>query len=110
MLEVVLRLQPAAGIEGVGDADSSGAFELYSDIELIILFQETSVNGVEDVVLVVVPVVLGQLSGDLPQLGGEAGPAGDAETVLQRCRHGVLLLRAVLPEVGAAGILLCAGV
>ena len=40
MLKVIVRLQSAAGHEGVGDADGSGVSELHSDIEIIILLKK----------------------------------------------------------------------
>jgi len=38
MLKVFVGFQPAAGHEGIGDADCGGVSELYSDVELIIFF------------------------------------------------------------------------
>ena len=53
----------------------------------------------------VVPVFVRKLGGDALQLVGKAVFAGNVEAAFQRRRHGVaVLLRAVLPEEGAAGI------
>ena len=36
MAEILLRLQPAAGHQGVGDADGGGCLELHFDVKFII--------------------------------------------------------------------------
>ena len=57
MLKVVFRLQATAGHKGKGDTDGGGVSELLSDVKRIILLQKTSVNDVEQIVLMVIPVV-----------------------------------------------------
>lgn len=53
----------------------------------------------------VVPVFVRKLGGDALQLVGKAVFAGNVEAVFQRRRYSVpVLLRAVLPEEGAAGV------
>lgn len=99
MLEIIVRFQAAAGHKGVGDADRGGIAERRSDIELIILLQKGTVNDVEDVVLMVVPVFVRQPRGDLLQLVREAVRAGDLKAVLQRRRHRVPVFLPILPEV-----------
>ena len=39
VFKVILRLHPAAGHEGVGDADRRGVFERHFDVVIIILLQ-----------------------------------------------------------------------
>ncbi len=78
MLKVIFRLQAAAGHEGKGDADGGGVSELLSDVKRIILLQKTSVNDVEQIVLMVVPVVRRKLTGDFFKLVGKAVLAGNA--------------------------------
>ena len=110
MLKVVLRLQAAAGHQGIGDADGGGTSESHFDVEVIILFQKAPVNDTEKVLPVIVPVSLRQLIGDLFQLFRKSVFAGDAIASLQSGGHGLLMLRAVLPQPGAAGVLLLPGV
>ena len=63
MFKVVLRFQATTGHENIGNADGGGIFELHSDVECIVLLQKTSVNDVNDVLLVVGPVFLRKLAG-----------------------------------------------
>lgn len=105
MLKVFVGFQTAAGHEGVGHADRGGISELCSDVEFIIFLQKAAVNDVEDVVLMILPILLCHLSGDLLQLVGKALFAGDFILLFQRCRNRVLMLRMVLPSERAARIL-----
>ncbi|WP_369683763.1 hypothetical protein [uncultured Alistipes sp.] len=68
MGEILLRGQPAAGHQGIGDADGGGGFELDFDVKFIVLLQKGIVNDVEEVTPVVRPVFPGQPAGDLGQL------------------------------------------
>jgi hypothetical protein len=104
MLKVFIGFQPTAGQNRVGDADGCGASELRSDVELIIFLQKAAVNDVEDVVLMVLPIFVRQLSGDLLQLIGKTFFAGNLIFLFQRRRNRVLMLWAVLPKVRTAGI------
>ncbi|WP_313293053.1 hypothetical protein [Faecalispora jeddahensis] len=104
MLKVFVRFQPAARQNRVSDADGSGASELRPDVELIIFFQEAVVNDVENVVLMILPIFVRQLSGDLIQLIGKAFFSGNLIFLFQRRRNRVLMLRTVLPKVRTAGI------
>ena len=40
MLEILLRIQPTSGHQGVGDADGGGRLELDFDVEIIVLLQK----------------------------------------------------------------------
>ena len=62
--KVFLRLQSAAGQQGVGGADDSGISERCPDVEVIIFFQKRTVNDANDVILIVVPVFIHKLGGD----------------------------------------------
>ena len=75
MAEILLRLQPTAGHQGVGDADSGGGFELDFDVVLIVLFQKGTVNDRENIPPVVGPVFLRQLGGHIGQLLGQVAAA-----------------------------------
>jgi hypothetical protein len=104
MLKVFIGVEAAAGQNCVGDADSCGASELSSDVELIIFLQKAAVNSVKNVVLMFLPIFVRQLSGDLLQLVGKTFFTGNLILPFQRCRNRVLMLRAVLPKVRTAGI------
>ena len=68
MCKVAFRIQTAPRHEGIGNADGGGASELRSDVKRIILRQKTSVNDVEDVLLVFLPIVRRKLGRDAFQL------------------------------------------
>lgn len=104
MLKVFVGFQTAAGHEGVGQTDRGGVSELCSNVEFIIFLQKAAVNDVEDVVLMILPILLCHLSGDLLQLVGKALFAGNLIFLSQRSRNRALMLRAIPPKVRAAGI------
>jgi len=100
MLEVGFRLQPAAGHKGVGDADRGGVSECRANVKSIILFQKGTVNDIEDVMLMLIPVFTRQLRGDPLQLVNEAVLAGNIKAGLhRRTYHVPVLFITVLPEV-----------
>ena len=99
MLEVVIRFQAAAGHEHISDADSSGTAKCRASVKLIIPLQEGTVNGADDVPLILIPIFSRQLLGDLLQLGGEAIRTGSVKAALQRRSYHVLVFRLILPEV-----------
>ncbi len=84
MGKVFVRLQPAAGHEGVGDADGGAVSESNSYVEIIIFFQKGIVNDVEDVKLMLHPILIGHLRGDAFKLIGKAVCAGNVIAALQR--------------------------
>ena len=61
---VIAGFQSAAGHKSVCDADGSRIAELYSDVEIIILFQERIGNVVENIPLIGVPVFICELCGN----------------------------------------------
>lgn len=71
VVEVVFRLQSAAGHQSVSDADGGCCLELYSDVKLIIFLQKGTVNDIEEVLLMLRPVFLSQFSGYLGELSGK---------------------------------------
>ena len=83
MGEVFLRLQAAAGHEGVGDADSGGVAKRYLDVVVIIPLQKAPVNDVEKVILVVVPVFPCNLTGDFFKLVGQSVLPGNTVPLRQ---------------------------
>ena len=86
MAEILLRFQPAAGHEGIGDADGGGGFELHLDVVLIVLLQKGTVNDIENVLPVFVPVFLRQLGGHISQLLGQV-VAAHIVVAFQHGRH-----------------------
>lgn len=110
MLKVFVRLQAAAGHEGVGDADGGGVAEGHAYVEIIIAVKERIVNDVEDVPLVAHPVFVGELRGDLFKLCLNAVLAGHIVPALQHIGYGGGVFILVFPQVDAAGALRAAGV
>ena len=86
MAEILLRFQPAAGHEGIGDADGGGGFELHLDVVLIVLLQKGTVNDRENIPPVVGPVFLRQLGGHISQLLGQV-VAAHIVVAFQHGRH-----------------------
>ena len=109
MAEILLRLQPTAGHQGIGDADSGGGFELDFDVVLIVLFQKGTVNDRENIPPVVGPVFLRQLGGHIGQLLGQVAAAHIIVAFQHRHdRRGVFLVHR--PQPGGAGVFTGAGV
>lgn len=104
MLKVVLRLQPAPRHQRIGDADGGGVSERHSDVEIIILLKERIFNDVKNVALMVVPVFVGKLRGDLFKLIGKIAVAGNVIIAFQHGGHGVAVFWAIIPQIDAAGI------
>ena len=109
MAEILLRLQPAAGHQGVGDADRGGGFELDFDVVLIVLLQKGTVNDRENIPPVVSPVFLRQFGGHIGQLLGQVAAAHIIVSLQHRHdRRGVFLVQR--PQPGGAGMFTGAGV
>ena len=99
VFKVILRLHPAAGHEGVGDADRSGVFERHLDVVIIILLQVRIRNDAEDVAGMVAPVFRSKLGSDALELLREAVFAGNAVITLQ---HGAHAVRSCIPSCAAS--------
>ena len=110
VFKVILRLHPAAGHEGVGDADRRGVFERHLDVVIIILLQIGIRNDAEDVAGMVAPVFRSKLRSDALELLRKAVFAGNAVITLQHGAHAVGMRVFQLPQVDAAGVFLSAGV
>ena len=109
MAEILLRLQPAAGHQGVGDADRGGGFELHPDVFFIVLLQKGTVNDIENVLPVVRPVFFRQTGGHIGQLLGQFFAAHTVVSLQHRHdRRGVFLVHR--PQPGGAGMFTGAGV
>ena len=82
MLEILFRIQPTARHQGIGDTDGGGGLKLDFDVEFIVLLQERTVNDVAEVLLMLVPILAGQLSGHISELLGKI-VTGNAIAALQ---------------------------
>ena len=71
MLEILFRIQPTAGHQGIGDADGGGGLKLDFDVEIIVLLQERTVNDVAEVLLMLVPILTRQFSSHINELLGK---------------------------------------
>ena len=109
MLEILFRIQPTAGHQGVSDADGGGGLKLDFDVEIIVLLQERTVNDVAEVLLVLVPILTRQLSGHIGELLGKI-VTGNAVVALQHGRHRPDVLFLQLPQPGGAGMFAGPGV
>ena len=109
MLEILFRIQPTAGHQGVGDADGGGGLKLDFDVEIIVLLQERTVNDVAEVLLMLVPILTRQLSGHIGELLGEI-VTDNAVAALQHGRHRPDVLFFQLPQPGGAGMFTGPGV
>ena len=109
MAEILLRFQPAAGHEGIGDADGGGGFELHLDVVLIVLLQKGTVNDIEKVLLMLRPIFIRQLTGHIGELLGEIIPADPIGT-LQHGLHRNHVLFFQLPQPRGAGMFTGSGI
>lgn len=110
MLEVVLRLQPAAAHESIGDTDGCGGSELDSYIEIIILLQKRILKDVEEITLVLIPVFIRKLGSDRFQLLLETIGTRDIVSTLQHGGDTVRMLWAKLPQPDSTGVFQAAGI
>ena len=109
MLEILFRIQPTAGHQGVGDTDGGGRLKLDFDVEIIVLLQERTVNDVAEVLLMLVPILTRQLSGHIGELLGKI-VTGNTVVALQHGRHRPDVLFLQLPQPGGAGMFTGPGV
>ena len=109
MLEILLRIQPTAGHQGICNADGGSCLELYSFVKFIVLLKERIVNDIEEVALMLVPILTGQLSGHIGELLGKI-VTGNAVVALQHGRHRPDVLFLQLPQPGGSGMFTGAGV
>ena len=110
MLEILFRIQPTARHQGIGDTDGGSGLKLDFDVVIIVLRQERTVNDVEDILLVGEEVFRDFHRGNLFQEVRKAARITNIVLQLQRIGNDLFMLRAEIPEVGAAGTLRGAGV
>ena len=108
MGEIALRLQSAPIHQRVGDARGHGVPKSHAYVVIIIVLQETAVNDVEDVPLVVRPVFVGKPDGNSGKLFfQDHAMVGHIVVLHQHIPDGGLMLRLKLPDVRlptAAGV------
>ncbi|WP_242828480.1 hypothetical protein [Enterocloster clostridioformis] len=109
MLEILFRIQPTAGHQGIGDADGGGGLKLDFDVVIIVLREERTVNDVAEVLLMLVPILTGQFSGHIGELLGKI-VTSNAVVALQHGRHRPDVLFLQLPQPGGSGMLTGAGI
>ena len=109
MLEILVCIQPAAGHQGVGDADGGGGLKLDFDVEIIVLLQERTVNDVAEVLLMLVPILTRQFSSHINELLGKI-VTGNAVVAFKHGRHRPNVLFLQLPQPGGTGVFAGAGV
>ena len=109
MLEILFRIQPTAGHQGIGDADGGGGLKLDFDVEIIVLLQERTVNDVAEVLLMLVPILTRQFSSHINELLGKI-VTGNAVVAFQHGRHRPNVLFLQLPQPGGTGVFAGAGV
>ncbi|MDO5545867.1 MAG: hypothetical protein Q4F81_08600 [Eubacteriales bacterium] len=103
MVKILFRLQPTTGHQGIGDADSGGRAELHRYVKFIVLLQKGIVNDAENVLLVIVPIFICQLSGNTGQLLGKIAVC-DTIAALQHGGHWNDMFWLHGPEPRAAGV------
>lgn len=87
MPEILLRVQPAAGHQRVGDAGGGGVSERHLYVVIIIVLQKRTVNDAENIPLVVLPVVFYQPVRHKLQLILQAIPARNLIAGFQGPQH-----------------------
>ena len=104
-----VRFNAAPGQQQVGDAGGPSRLELHLDAKIIIPFQKRSVNDVEDIPAVVVPVIIHQPARQVRKLLGKVRVA-DAVSFFEHLRHRLAELIGHPPLVGVQGVSAGAGV
>ena len=109
-VKVGISRQTAAGKQDVGGADGGCVEECHAFVIVMIPLQIRSVNDAEDVLLVGKEIFCDFDGGNLLQLLFDAAIIGNGKLFLQSVRNCLLMLRAVFPEIGAAGAFGAAGI
>ena len=100
---MTFRLEAAAFENSIGDTDCGGTFELELLSGFIIIHQERTVNDVENVTAVVIPIGIHQLAANIRNLLAEVFVV---DTVLsgKHFRHRLHQIGAALPYLRVTGI------
>ena len=108
--KVGIFCQTTPGQQHIGGADGCGVEECHAFVIVMILLQIRTVNDVEDILLVGEEVFRDFHRGNLFQEVRKAARITNIVLQLQRIGNDLFMLRAEIPEVGAAGTLRGAGV
>ena len=100
---MTVRLKAAAFQNRIQDADCGGRFELELLSGFIIIYQERTVNDVENVPAVVVPVICHQFPGNIGKLLADTLPA-DAVGGGEHFRNRLHQIGVELPHFRVTGI------
>ena len=109
-VKVGILYQPAPGQQGVGGADGGCVEECHAFVIVMIPLQIRSVNDAEDVLLMGKEIFCDFDGGNLLQLLCDTAIIGNGKLFLQSGGNCLRMLRAVIPEIGAAGALGAAGI
>ena len=109
-VKVGISRQSAPGQQGVGGAYGGCVDKGHAFVIVMIPLQIRSVNDAENVLLVGEPVFHDFLSGNLFKLLCDTAIIGNGKLFLQSGGNCLLMLRAVFPEIGAAGAFCGAGI
>ena len=110
MLIPGIRFQTASGQHHIGCAGNRRFVESKVDVFFIIPIQKGTVNDVENVLLMGIPIIVHQESGDMFQQIREADSTADFKAIFQRRRDDAFMLVPVLPKERAASIFAAARV
>lgn len=110
MVEILFRLQTAAGHQRISDTDRCRRLKLQCDVKVIILFQKRTVNDAANVMLVVLPVVICQHSGHISKLLGKPLFSGNIKAIFQHGLHRRNVSVLQFPQKRAAGVFPFAGI
>ena len=105
-----VRLHVAPAHQRIGDADRRGISELNPDVINIVLFQVRIRNVVENVPLMLIPKVIGELGGDGFKLIPQSVFAGDAIAAFQHIPDCLFMFLSKLPQPDSPGVFPCPGV
>ncbi|MBO4933197.1 MAG: hypothetical protein J6I42_13555 [Clostridia bacterium] len=108
--EIVVRFHPAPAHEGVGDTDGSGIAEPGTDGITIILLQKRICNDVGNFTMVVNPVFLGKMVGNILKLILQVRVLSNVEILCQHLCYSVRVFGVHLPQVDSTGMFTLAGV
>ena len=110
MLIMGIRVKSASGQHDIGCAGNRRFVEREVDVFFIIPIQEGTVNDVEDVLLVGIPIIIHQEGDDVFQQSREADGTAHIKAVFQRRRYHAFMLIPVFPKERTARVLAAARV
>ena len=103
-LEKAFHLLAAPGQYGEGDTDRRRTAKLDADIQFVQFFQKTALDGIDDSMLIVVPIGIGKLERNADQLLGKTLLARDAKDFFQAGGDCLLVCFVIFPEIHRGGV------